>query len=74
MHNDIDLLKVENVITPFRITDEKDTITNIMTGTGGKQIISQRQGIEVLGWSENPEEILREIKEENAVDATEPSF
>jgi hypothetical protein len=61
---DIDNLQVETVITPFTINDDKETIANIMTATGGKAIMSQREGIENLSWSSDPEKTLREIKEE----------
>jgi hypothetical protein len=36
--------------------------------------MSQREGIENLGWSANPEETMRQIQEENAEDAFEPTF
>ena len=41
MHKDIDALQIETEINPFTITDDKDTISNIMTATGGKAIMSQ---------------------------------
>jgi hypothetical protein len=69
--NDIDALQVETVITPFTISDDKDTITNIMTATGGKAIMSQREGIETLGWSADVDETMRQIQEENKGDAFE---
>jgi hypothetical protein len=71
---DIDSLQVENVITPFMINDDKETIANLMTATGGKPILSQREGIENLGWSANPDETLRQIQEESNTDAFEPTM
>ncbi|MGL5914013.1 MAG: phage portal protein [Bacteroidales bacterium] len=62
--NDIDALSIETIITPYTITDEKDTIANLTTATGGKAIISQKEAIEALGWSNNADETLRQIKEE----------
>lgn len=66
---DIDALPVENVITPFTITEEKDTITNLVTANGGKPIISQRESIEQLGWSDNVDKTLEEIQQESSLDA-----
>ena len=68
MHADIDTLQVETQITPFSITDDKDTIDNIMTATGGRAIMSQREGIKQLGWSEDPEQTLQEIQQEGMND------
>jgi hypothetical protein len=73
MNGAIDGLQVENQIIPFTITDDKDTISNIMTATAGKAIMSQLEGIQNLGWSDNPEETLRQIKEESNLDAFEPT-
>jgi hypothetical protein len=70
---EIDSLQVETVITPFTINDDKEIITNIMTATGGKAIMSQREGIENLSWSSDPEKTLREIQEESNLDAFEPT-
>lgn len=67
----IDELQVEQVITPYQISDEKETIENLMTATGGKPIISQREAIEQLGWSNNADETLAEMKEEERVDSIE---
>jgi len=66
---DIDALKVENQITPFTISEEKDTIDNLLAANGNKPIISQRESIEQLGWSDDPEATLREINEESTLDA-----
>jgi hypothetical protein len=71
---DIDSLRVENVITPFMINDDKEMISNLMSATGGKPIISQLEGIENLGWSTDPDETLRQIQEEGSVDAFEPTI
>jgi len=66
---DIDALEVETIITPFTITDEKDTITNLMTANGGVPIISQREAIEQLGWSDDVDRTITEITEQNKQDA-----
>jgi len=69
MNDAIDGLKVENQIVPYTITDDKDTIGNIMTATAGKPIMSQLEGIQYLGWSDSPDETMRQIKEESNLDA-----
>lgn len=68
---DIDALKVETMITPFAITDEKDTINNLMAANGGKAIMSQRESIEMYGHSDDVDKTLREIAEEDKIDAFE---
>lgn len=68
---DIDALKVETLITPFAITDEKDTINNLMAANGGKALMSQRESIEMYGHSDDVDNTLREIAEEDKIDAFE---
>lgn len=70
---DIDALKVETLITPFAITDEKDTINNLMAANGGKALMSQRESIEMYGHSDDVDNTLREIAEEDKIDAFEPT-
>lgn len=70
---DIDALPVESEITPYTITEEKDTINNLMTANGNKPIISQRESIEILGWSDNVDKTLEEINSENMGDVFEPT-
>lgn len=66
---DIDALNVEVQITPFTITDEKDTIDKLLAANGGEPIISQREAIEQLGWSDDVDRTLQEIREQNVSDA-----
>ena len=65
----IDALQVEEQITPFTISEEKDLISNLLMANGNKPIISQRESIEQLGWSDDVDATLREITEESALDA-----
>ncbi len=67
----IDALPVESLITPFAITEEKDTINNLLAANGNKPIISQRESIEQLGWSDDVEKTMQEIAEESALDSFE---
>lgn len=73
-HADIDALPVENVITPFTITDEKDTITYLTTANGGKPLISHRESIEMYGHSTDVDKTLQEIAEDEALNAFEPTL
>ncbi|MDR0711131.1 MAG: phage portal protein, partial [Prevotellaceae bacterium] len=70
---DIETLQVETVITPFTINDDKETITNIMTATGSKPVMSQREGVALLGWSNNVDETIKQIREESKLDLMEPT-
>ena len=65
----ITALPVENVITPFTISEEKDTINNLLAANGNKPIISQRESIEQLGWSADVDKTLQEITDESRLDA-----
>lgn len=69
---DIDSLKVDMVITPFTITDEKDTITNLITANGGEPIMSQRESIERYGHSDDVDKTLQEIQAQKTVDIMQP--
>lgn len=70
---DIDALETEIIITPFSINDEKDTISNLMTANGNQPIISQKEAIEMLGWSDDPDKTLEEIRRESMNDIFEPT-
>ena len=69
---DIDALEVENIITPFSVTDEEETIRNLTTANGGKPIVSQRESIEMLGWSSDVDKTMEEIATESTNDVFQP--
>lgn len=71
---DIDALNVEVQITPFTITDEADTITNLTTANGGKPLISHRESIEMYGHSTDVDKTMQEIAEEDRHDVFEPTL
>lgn len=71
-HADIEALPVEIEITPFTITDDKDTITNLMAANGGKALMSQKESIEMLGWSSDVEQTMKQIAEDSEGDVFEP--
>lgn len=70
-HKDIDALQVEMEITPFTITDDKDTITNLMAANGGKALMSQRESIAFLGWSGDVDKTMQQIAEDDKGDVFE---
>ena len=68
-HADIDALRVDNVITPYRIGDRKEQVEVLMTANGNKPIMSQRESIEQYGMSDDVEQTMREIAEEEKADS-----
>lgn len=70
---DIDALPVETLITPFSITDEKDTIQNLTLANGNKPLMSQRESVERLGWSSDVDKTMQEIASEGMADVFEPA-
>ncbi len=71
--SDIDALPVENIITPFTINDDKDTIQNLALANGNKPMISQRESVEMLGWSTDVDKTMEEIAGESMGDVFEPA-
>lgn len=65
---DIDSLKVDTVITPYTITDEADTVKNLMTANGGEPIMSQRESIERYGHSDDVDKTMAEIRQQKMED------
>ena len=65
----IDALVVENVITPYMISDDKDTVNLLLLKNGNKPLMSQRESIEALGESEDVDATLAEIRAEGMADA-----
>lgn len=71
---DIDALPVENIITPFTITDDKDTISNLVLANGNKPLMSQRESIERYGKSDDVDKTMQEIANESIASAFEPTL
>ena len=71
-HADIDDLKVETKITPFSITDTKETVDMLMTANGGEPIMSQRESIEEFGHTDNVDRTLEEIAQQGVGDVFNP--
>lgn len=69
-----DTLKVEHLITPYQINDDRETINNLTSATAGR-IMSRRTAIQQLGWVRDVEEELAQIqKEELNEDFNEPTL
>lgn len=64
----IDSLQFDVVITPYIVSDEKERISNLALANGNKPMISQKESIRRLGYSDDPEQTLKEIAEESIVD------
>lgn len=60
----IDEVDIEHIITPYIQGDELGEIKKRITANGGKPIESQRESIARFGWSDDPEDTLRQIQEE----------
>lgn len=69
---EIDALKVDVKITPFTISDETDTINQLLSANGGKPIISHRESVELYGHSDDPDRTLQEIAAEQQQDVFNP--
>lgn len=63
-----DTLGVENVITPFTIKSEKEKAEVLTTLTGGKAILSVKQGVKMLNYVEDHEEELKQLASEDVKD------
>jgi hypothetical protein len=73
MQKDVDSLDIETIITPYNISDEKETIQNYSTALGGKAFASLRQVVEALGWSKDVDKTLADINSDNTADLMEPT-
>lgn len=68
---DIDALRIETKITPFSITDTKETVDMLMVANGGMPIMSQRESIEEFGHSNDVDKTMQEIAQQGVEDAFE---
>lgn len=71
---DVESLPVEIEITPYTITDEKDTISNLYLANGGKPLVSHRESIALAGLSSDVDKTLEEIQQDSMRDAFEPTI
>lgn len=71
---EIDNVEVEHIITPFIQQDEKAMIERIQAANGGKPIMSQLESIKAYGQSTNPNETLRQIREDESANVMEDMF
>lgn len=73
LKKDIETIGVTHEVVAFNITDEKDTIANIMSATGGKPIMSQETGVKQLGWVDNVDEEVQKLKSQDTMNLFEPT-
>lgn len=66
---DIDELPVKNVISPFTITSDADTVSILVNATGGKQLMSQSTAVQKLGMVDDAADELKKIQAEQMIDA-----
>lgn len=71
-HADIDALPVETKVTPFSITDTKETVDTLLAANGGEPIMSQRESIEEFGHSTDVDKTLEEINNQSVGDIFNP--
>lgn len=69
--SDIDALRIKTKIIPFTMTDWSDRIQSLQQANGGKAVMSQRETIVELGYSNDIDKTLEEIREDEAEDAAE---
>lgn len=62
-----DSLEVETRINPFQINDDSEKIGNLTNATGGKQIMSQRTAIQILGEVDDVDAELEAINSETQI-------
>lgn len=63
----INSVQVEVEISPYKIKDEGEKINNLTNATGGKAIMSQKTAIQYLGYAEDVEKELEQIRTESEV-------
>lgn len=68
------MVEVEHIITPFIQQDEKAAIERIQLANGGKPIMSQLESIKAYGQSTNPDETLKQIREDESMGVMEDVF
>lgn len=66
-------LGARSEVTPFSLGDERETIDNLMQANGGRPLVSQREAVAMLGWSEDAARTLAEIRADGFADAVMPS-
>lgn len=64
--SEIDNIEIEHVISPFIQNDEDALIDRLQKGNGGKAIFSQLESIQMAGYSNNPQQTLEQIRQEDS--------
>ena len=66
-------VSVENVITPFMLEDSADKVNEYATATASN-IMSRKSAIQKLGYTQNADEELAQMRAEAAADALETAM
>lgn len=69
LKTEIEEIEIETIITPFKIDDETENITNASLAAGGKAIASRRTFVQRLGWTEDVDQELQDIAADEAENA-----
>lgn len=72
--NEVDTLRVKPRFTPYIPKNDAETLQLINSSTGGKATMSQEEGIRQNPLVSNPEEILKQIKQENMEESKQNTF
>lgn len=64
--SELDSIDVGHVISPFIQNDETEEINKVVRATGGKAVMSQLEGIQKLGISNDAKATLEQIQQEEA--------
>lgn len=71
-------LLAEPEVTPYMISDDKDSVDVLMSATGQKAILSRKSAIRRLGWAKDPDAELEQIEQDESsqdfTDITEPTI
>lgn len=67
-HDDIEQLPVETKITPYSINDSSENVEVLLSANGNKPLISHRESIVRLGWSDDPDKTMDAINEEGKLE------
>lgn len=69
-----DSLEIEPEIIPYKINDETTTISNLMSASAGKPIISRKTAVKTLGWADDVDAEISALEEEEAAAISRTSF
>ena len=72
LKNDAESLSIEHEITPYMIDDVKTWVETLTTATGGKQVLSQKQGVKLANLVPDGVDDFEQIQQESKIDVFNP--